>query len=124
MKYIVFTPDHRHITNANKTTRQTISSRSQRIGSMPTNASAWLATAFELSAKKRRNTIPATTTDVNTGRNIDDLKIAFTRSLPIFELTMTAKTSGTGIKSASVRTMYRALLNNAFQKTLSFHRRA
>jgi hypothetical protein len=68
--------------------------------------------------------MPATTIDVSAGTNIDALNRFLTRSLPILELITAASTSGTGMSSSRVSTMYRALLNMACQNTRSFHRRS
>ena len=50
--------------------------------------------------------MPATTTDVSAGMNMTDLKMAFIRSLPSFELMSTASSSGMGMSRNSVKIMY------------------
>ena len=79
----------------------------------------WLIRPVPVSANMSRKMMPATTMDVSAGTNIDDLNTFLTRSLPILELITAASTSGTGISSRMVSTMYRVLLKSACQNTRS-----
>src|SRR3712207_9008571 len=100
--------------------RPPVSVRSHLTGSRPKMPMTWFIKPDSVSANIRRKMMPATTIEVSAGTNIADLKTAFTRGLPILELSTAASTRGIGIRRRRVRTMYRVLLKSAFQKIRSF----
>ena len=101
----MFTPVHRHRAMASRATSPVTSPRSQRTGPKPKNSATWFMIAVSDSAKMSRNTMPATTTEVSAGTNIDALKNPLMRALPMFELISAASASGIGMSSTRVRTM-------------------
>ena len=84
---------------------------------IPRRLVIWFISAFGDSPNIRRNTVPATTTDVSAGRKYIDLKkSAFFIN---FEFKSAANISGNGIRSISVHTMYFTLFRTALKKILS-----
>ena len=86
-------------------TAHVVSSRSHLTGPTPKNPTTWFIRPESDSENIRRKMMPATTIDVSAGTNIEDLNTAFTRGLPILELTRAASTSGIGIRIRIVSTM-------------------
>jgi len=120
----MLTPVYRHMASIRSAMSPLVSWRSHLTGPTPKIPMTWFIRPDSVSENIRRKMMPATTIDVSAGTNIDDLNTAFTRGLPILELSTAARTSGIGIRSAMVSTMYRVLLKSAFQKIRSFQSRS
>jgi len=92
----MFTPVQRQSAMASSAASPVRSLRSQRTGPNPKISATWFIIAESDSAKMSRKTMPATTTEVSAGTNIEALKNALMRALPMAELTSADPEHGEG----------------------------
>ena len=117
IKYSVFTPVHLQQHRTSRAISDVHFTFSHLKAGSPKNAIRTFIWPVRYSVNIRRNRVPEMTTEVRAGTYI----MAFQRpfALTIFPSIITAYSSGNGIRSAQVKTVYSRLFKQAVWKTLS-----